>query len=147
VLPYQRVLQVLAALLKVLHSAISAFNSLISGSLHVDKNLFHAVPQHQSPASPYMVVSHSQVETGSRTQSEEPIQSNVTCVASKLICANGKTVLWFTTFPEYILDIRIGPQWDCSPLMQGRKVSCHSTAVLREGCADTPENLAVHDKY
>ncbi len=41
-------------------------------------------------SSPYMVVSNSQVETGSKIQSEEPIQSNITRVASKLICATGK---------------------------------------------------------
>ena len=99
-----------------------------------------------------MFVANSQVGTGSKIYSEEPIQSDVHCVASKLICANGKIVLWFTTFPKYILDIRISPQWDCSPLMQGEKVSCHSTAIVGEHYAETFENLAsskqmaVHDK-
>ena len=99
-----------------------------------------------------MFVANSQVGTGSKILIEEPIQSDVDCAASKLICANGKIMLWFTTFPKYTLDIRISPQWDCSPLMQGEKVSCHSTATVGEHCAETFENLAsskqiaVHDQ-
>jgi hypothetical protein len=37
------------------------------------------------------------------------MRHNVTSTASTLLCANGKIVLWFTTFPVYILDSKVSP--------------------------------------
>lgn len=42
-----------------------------------------------------------------KSRVREPIQSNISRVGSTLLFAGCKIVLWFTTFPEYILDIKV----------------------------------------
>ena len=73
----------MAVLLNVLVSTVSAPDSLVSGGLQWTTPCFMLClgtkAKQQSAlnslaSSPYMFVTNSQVETGSRIQSEEPIQ-------------------------------------------------------------------------